>query len=229
MSYYDEDYYSEPSEFDQKVEEFKEMLADSVKKEHADEMARLRNEVARLKGQTLNLRKLEQEASRAKADAEAAKRVAEHEGKREFAKMKFKELIEELGETKYCVGWKFKDSPKCDECEEDRYITFKTPQDVVMRARCICYKRTAVYEVQEQYVVEIQRNRDSSRKRDFNLWYEAKPGIRDDEDYVRSRWIKNARDLTDEEINKSLTEVGFDTKEEAQKWADKKNGESDES
>ena len=44
MSYYDyEDYYGEPSEFEQQIDEFKNSLFNAVKQEHKDKMEQLVN------------------------------------------------------------------------------------------------------------------------------------------------------------------------------------------
>lgn len=44
MNYYDEDFYTQPCEFEEKIEELKTALALSVKKKFLDEMEALRKE-----------------------------------------------------------------------------------------------------------------------------------------------------------------------------------------
>ena len=46
MSYYYDDFYNEPTEFDEKMEELKESLAGAVKSEFLEEMERLKKEKA---------------------------------------------------------------------------------------------------------------------------------------------------------------------------------------
>ena len=50
MSYYYDDFYNEPSEFDEKMEELKESLAGAVKSEFLEEMERLKKENKKLQG-----------------------------------------------------------------------------------------------------------------------------------------------------------------------------------
>ena len=47
--YYDEDFYNEPSEYDQMVEEFRDSLMKSVKQDFLDRMKRLEKENAELR------------------------------------------------------------------------------------------------------------------------------------------------------------------------------------
>ena len=61
MSYYDCDFYEEPSEFDMQVEEFKSSLASSVRKEFLDEMATLKKENEELREFRVNKKKYERD------------------------------------------------------------------------------------------------------------------------------------------------------------------------
>ena len=48
MSWYEDDFYNEPSEFEIQVEEFKESLAKAIKGEFLEEMGRLKEENRKL-------------------------------------------------------------------------------------------------------------------------------------------------------------------------------------
>lgn len=223
MSYYDEGYYREPTEFEEMLDSFKESLASSIKEETQKEMTRLRKEVAELKAQTTNLRKLEKAAEYAQQQAETKARLAEHEAKTEYNKKKFGELIKQLTDPKYVVYCNYVTGEKCAECDERRYITFTSPQGREEKSQCQCADRSRVYEVREECVVEVQKSRQYGQP-EYNLWYEARPsGSYGDDDYVRSRWVLKPEDLTQDELLKKYSEVGFDSKEEAQKLAEALN------
>lgn len=68
MSYYDYDFYEEPSEFDIQIEEFKSSLASSVRKEFLEEMDALKKENASLREFRDNKDKYERELREAKAE-----------------------------------------------------------------------------------------------------------------------------------------------------------------
>lgn len=48
MSYYDNDFYNEPSEFEEQIDQLKESLMNAVRDEHKAEVERLRKENAEL-------------------------------------------------------------------------------------------------------------------------------------------------------------------------------------
>lgn len=219
MSYYDDDYYEEPSEFDEMVEEFKAKLAESVKEETQTELANLRAENAELRGKVENLAKLENDAAAAQRRADQKAANAEYEAKIGFSKKKFGELIKELTDPKFTVQASYVTGEKCGECDKDRNITFLSPQGRKHSVQCQCADRTRVFGVQEEFVVEIQKSRMRGQS-EFTAWYQARPLDRD-EDYMRhSRWLKKPSELTEEETLSKHYEVGFDNREDAQKIAD---------
>ena len=56
-----DDFYNEPSEFEEQIEEFKQSLMDSVKEEFTDEMELLRKENKRLQDIKFRMREIEAE------------------------------------------------------------------------------------------------------------------------------------------------------------------------
>ena len=66
MSWHEDDFYNEPSEFDMQVEEFKESLAKAVKSEFLEEMERLKKE-------NRNLREIKENFEQIKRDYERKK------------------------------------------------------------------------------------------------------------------------------------------------------------
>lgn len=80
--WYDEDFYSEPSEFDMQIEEFKESLSKSVKKEYLEEMEKLRKENQALWEVKKNFEQIKREYENKKHKLEIAVRDAENKAKR---------------------------------------------------------------------------------------------------------------------------------------------------
>ena len=59
--YYDDEFYTEPSEFDEEIESFKEALSKSIQKKFLDEMEELREENISLREFRDNKERYEQE------------------------------------------------------------------------------------------------------------------------------------------------------------------------
>lgn len=138
MGYYDwEDYY-EPSEFDEMVEEFKTCLRDSVKQEIQDDIQRLKKENEEFQNVKNNWNSLEKEYKNKLRELENEI----YKCKQNAARMRLKELFEESGmnvilfkpTTKYVY------KPKCDKCDKDRYIHFKSPSGKDYKELCSCAK-----------------------------------------------------------------------------------------
>lgn len=77
MYYMDDEDYFEPSEFDAKIEELKNELRESVKKEVKDELEKLREENKKLQGIKENFESIKKDYGRKKAECESAMRNAE--------------------------------------------------------------------------------------------------------------------------------------------------------
>ena len=129
--YYD-DFYNEPSEFEQQIYEFKQALVKAVKEEHQEELEALRKENAELAD--FKSKKDELERAHREALREFEKKKAEIE-----IRAKHMRLVELLSEN-MLVGWfaktKYTEKPKCDLCDEKRQITYTKPSGAKASEPC---------------------------------------------------------------------------------------------
>jgi len=146
--YYDE-YYESYSEFDKQVDEFKQALIQTVKKEHQDEIERLRAENAMLSDIRDKWEKVKSERKQEKQKLETAILAAEREAK----KARLLDLLKPL----YQGAWKVKQTdektPKCDRCNENRKIEYTTPLGNKRTESCDCDKLKNEYIPVEVFVV----------------------------------------------------------------------------
>ena len=135
MSWYDDDFYNEPSEFDMLVGEFKESLMKSVKESYVKEMEQLKKENEELKEFRKERQNYSNELARIKSEYEEKEKHLEYKVKQE----RFGELLKGICET----GWYAERCveiylPKCDKCDRDRRIHFKSPAGKDMTEPCSC-------------------------------------------------------------------------------------------
>ncbi|MNW38933.1 hypothetical protein D3C74_160130 [compost metagenome] len=157
MDYYDDDFYCEPSEFDQQVEEFKQSLMNSVRDGYKAEMEELRKENAEL-----------QDIKRRKDEIEREHTLALHQlnsEKSDFEnRLKRMRLTELLGEN-LLIAWfpssQRNQKPKCDKCDEQRFIRYTTPSGKPASERCDCYESICSYEPEEIECYKFYQSKNS--------------------------------------------------------------------
>lgn len=140
-----EDFYNQgPSDFDIAIEEFKEGLRKTVKKEILDEMARLKKENEELQDVRKNFEQIKQDYERKKKHFEDE----EHNLTYTLARKKINELIElaDLHQECYYIDTVYGYVPKCDKCDEKRKIYFKSPSGRNCEEECpVCGKYWCKY------------------------------------------------------------------------------------
>lgn len=143
----DDDFYYEPSEFDEQVDAFKKALRASVKEEILAEMERLRKENEKLHDirdhWNENVSELEKKLRNAEAVADNAKRMA------------LFDLIRDYPDHAYTVDKKYIKKPKCDKCNASRELRFVTASGISVHKRCECAEHKPVYSVRAIPLVEI--------------------------------------------------------------------------
>lgn len=119
----EDDFYNETSEFEGQIEEFKESLAKSVKKEFLEEMDRLRKENENLSGIKEHFERIKRDYERKKAECDRVMSEATQKAKH----MRAKEVMEQF----QIIAWRpsIVDlyGPKCDKCNDNRKIVFTLP------------------------------------------------------------------------------------------------------
>ena len=170
MSYYDyEDYYGEPSEFEQQIDEFKDSLFNAVKQEHQDKMEQLAKENNELQEVKKNWKSLESEYKSKIRELENEKTKLELNAKR----MRLEELFEgEFNTILYSPDDICVYTCKCNKCDNDRKINFLSPLGKEMKEDCECGKAYRKYTVKPYYCSEFRVNR---HKKDGEMpllmWY----------------------------------------------------------
>ncbi|WP_212734472.1 hypothetical protein, partial [Paenibacillus terrae] len=173
---YDHDFFNEPSEFEQKVDELKETLMDSVKDEHKQEIARLQKENGELrlvKSQLENM-KLEHRQKLHELDLQ----------KRDLERVVRKERLDTLMADFKLEMWvpepNYKMGDKCDKCDDSRKVHYTTPLGREASEDCDCAKRITYFEPQSYVVFSFSTHNDGQELR---VWYRRRFP---DDDYYQS-------------------------------------------
>lgn len=220
MCYRDDGDYFEPSEFDEKIEELKNELRESVKKEINDEIEKLRKENKELQGIKRNFESVKKDFERKKDECDRAIRNAESKAKQ----ARLKELMEHFKVTLWAVSWDYRYKKKCDKCDKNRRIQVALPSGKTVDDECSCRVSKKVYYPEENVLYEL-----SERNREFMAWYMAK-GDRGEEYFVGGPRAEYAKVVVDhnkdfKEIEtEELRKVFFTTKEECQAFCNYING-----
>lgn len=126
-------------------------IKDSVRDDIKQEMERLRQENAELQ----QYKKERQEVERIKNLYESRLQTQIEAYKRELRTARIKELFGDY----IVIGWtanpKIILPPKCDKCDSERYIHFKSPSGKDFKEHCECSKGTRIYEPQEMKLIKI--------------------------------------------------------------------------
>ncbi|MCY9755329.1 hypothetical protein M5X00_13865 [Paenibacillus alvei] len=215
MSYCDEDFYAEPSEFDQQVETFKESLLKSVKEEYKAEMDRLRKENAELQAVKRDFESIKSQYQQKERKLEHAK----NNMLREVRNERLSTLMEDFKVAMYRVSATWVKPEKCNKCDENRLIHYKTPLGNDENERCTCSRSQIVYVPKEFICV---RFRLDDRKDKLTVWYNI-PTNDDEDKNVRYSFdsqlkVIYADGMDFEKLEKH--ETFFHTVEECQAYCD---------
>lgn len=166
--YDDEDFefFSDPSEYDEKIEGFKAALRASVRKEIMDELESLRAENAGYadirKNWNERIREMQQMHERALEEDRRtlwAKAQEHEEATRNAMKKRFFELLDTIALKAWAVDHETTKPPKCNKCDESRRLRFFSPTGRMMFECCTCDRFINRYFVKEANVVEISTQR----------------------------------------------------------------------
>lgn len=221
MGAYDfpEDYIEfEPSEYDEKVEEFKQTLRETVRADIQKELKHLRASNAEMSDKLRDLNKLTREAETAKLryerELESAKKSAKADVMRESAE----ELLRVLSAPAYRVTFEWNYGPQCDKCDGARKVHYQTPRGKPMTETCICFDSRVLHFKTEEMVAWTADHRN----RKLMVWH--KPVRTLDED---DRWdtivLKNPEGVSLEDRMNEYHSYGYTSEAAAQEVADALN------
>ena len=203
-------YYEEQGPLDEIFFEAKNKLEEALKSTIKYEIEQNKNEVEEIKKQNLKLKIRITEVEKMKIDLE-----------NERKSLKFSALGELMGDREV-IMWRVtsrsKEKPKCEKCNENRFIEFKYPSGKIGSEACECKSTERYYLPQKNVCSEMRK---SSNDKSLLMWfkpYEKKDGYSSG-DLVENVWI-------DEDYSKiEKNNVSFKTEEEAQKYCDYLNRE----
>ena len=160
-----DDFYSEPSEFEQQIDEFKQSLINAVKEEYQGEMKRLREENSKLQEYKKDKDRIEREHQQALQRM----RNDQQEYERRVKRMRLAEL---LGEN-FTVAWGTKDDyeelPKCDKGDKDRRIHFNSPSGKSLTEDCECKQKKHNFVPQELSLIRFYIMNEKYTGRDEHI------------------------------------------------------------
>ena len=152
-------------------------IKNSVRDDIKQEMERLRKENAELQ----QYKKERQEVENIKKFYESRLQTQIEAYKRELRTAKIKELFGDYIVIGWGVTWKKKLPPKCDQCDSERRIHFKSPSGKDFTEPCQCAKGKMEYSPIDLHLVRIyQDNIFNGQRRTFNYYV---PCVHDSDDY----------------------------------------------
>ena len=161
MFNWEEDYF-EPSEFDQKIEEFKDELRTSVRQEIKDEVEKLRRENKKLQGIKKNFDVIKNDFEKKKAECERVMHEAEYNAKC----ARLSELMEPFKTIMWSITWEYRYKKKCDKCSVSRDVPVILPSGRTVSDDCKCSVKQMVYYPRKNALYEFNYFTD-----DFRVFY----------------------------------------------------------
>ena len=143
-----EDFYSESSEFEEKIEEFKEVLVNSIKENWIFKMQKLNEENVRLKAIEHEMKEIIR-VNEVKKDNFSRKEIElKKELEREFYKTRLEDIIKNyIEENEIFYAEEIHSPPlKCQMCDTERNITARFPNGKETKTNCDCAINVMTYE-----------------------------------------------------------------------------------
>lgn len=216
MSYYDEDFYCEPSEFEQQVDEFKESLMNAVKDEHKAEIERLRKENIELQDVKKNIDTIKRDYNQKVSELEIQKRNLKNEVRRE----RLQELMGDFMAELFSPSRDRKSGPKCDKCNDKRRISFLSPSGKEMEEVCTCSNNIIFFKPTANICSSF-----AVRNGEFIAWYKSYSIDRSDGMELESLGVSSVAKFiwsgeSFEKIEERYHNVYFRTLEDCQEYCD---------
>lgn len=153
-SWFEENWCEEPREEETALIE---AIKESVRQDIKTEMERLRKENAELQ----QYKQERQEVENIKKWYESRLQTEVETYKRELRTAKIKELFGDYIVTGWGIEQKITLPPKCDKCDKNRYVHFKSPSGKDLTEPCECAKGKKVFYPEKLELVRIYQGRES--------------------------------------------------------------------
>lgn len=216
-----DDFYNEPSELEMQVDEFKESLLNAVKDEYKAEMERLRKENAELLEIKKSFDQIKRDYNQKMVELDMAKRDLKNEVRKE----RLKDILKDFEVLLYRPTHNYEYGPKCNNCDENRQIHYKTPSGKDAQENCGCKEKHKVFK-SEEFICKSFANRSGK----FIAWYTENSNDEDSFGIYSNapQFIYAGEEFKD--INLKHWEVFFKTPEECQAycaWLTAKEGQEE--
>ena len=193
------------------VEDLKEKLRKSVKKEILDELEHLRRQVSDL----LTL-KYQWNDRCSKQDKEHARAMRELEqAKRDLKRMRASELLQEFSDELWGIDSKYERLPKCDKCDEKRRRVTKGQSGNPIIEICECSRTRYRYSIRSSRPINVY-----FREQDGKVTSSAYYIFRDGEEYIYPYSVDISDDVPFEQLKRKYYQIAFRSKEKAQEYCD---------
>lgn len=179
-----DDFY-EPSEYDMMVEEFKTTLRKSIAKEWVDKMNKLEKENSELQEIKRNFENIKRDYENKKLQCEIEKERVIKDAKR----MRLKELMQDVQKSYWKLSWIYAYTKKCNKCNENRKIIFKSPSGKEYSENCKCSIGKQIYVPMRVDIYEISlRNIGTGTA---NVFFREQKGCNDNIYYQSAEYYDN--------------------------------------
>lgn len=207
-----DDFYDEPSEFEQQVDEFKNSLLKVVKQEYIEEMEKLKKENEELQEIKKNFEKIKSDYK----EKERELKLNESTIERRMRNARLSELMKDKEIIMYQASWKYMRVTKCNKCDDYRKVHFKSPSGKDATEECECAKRYTTYYPNEYIAYEIKLNSNKT----ISVWYKLENYDKDEYFEKDSKFAECVYDenMKYEDVNAYRT--FFKSKEDCQKYCD---------
>jgi hypothetical protein len=213
----DNEFYENYSEFDEQVNEFKKSLLKNVKQEFIEEMNKLKKENLELQEIKNNFESIESQYLAKKYTLEREMSNALLEAKR----MRLSELLDNYKLIMYKVDYEYSKREKCNNCDENRQLHFKSPSGRDITSSCDCSLSNIIYIPSEHIMYEFKIN-NSNKK--LSVWYKLIENSNNEEyfeiDNDSSHYVKQTYNPNIEFAKIEKYEMFFERKEDCQKYCD---------
>jgi hypothetical protein len=225
--YYDEEPYYEPTVADEIFMEYQAKLKDVLKESIKLDIENIKSENTRLKEENKKLRDKNYKVEAKEIQLADKEKNLEYS----FYKKKFSEILKPFEEhySGYYADHTYKMKRKCNQCDENRQITYTAPNGDTVKKDCSCKKNYSYYVPKSSVITVIDFHKsDGYSKREFGMTpkYENK-----DDDYRWSSFkFTQFIDAFDESIAEEIKyrDTLFSSKEECKKFCDWLNKNFDE-
>lgn len=173
-----DDFYAEASDFKMQIDEFKQSLRKAVAQEWVDRMNALEKENAELQDIKKNFESIKEDYEKKKRECEWETKKAVSEAENNARRSRLRDLMKDVQHIFWDLETAYKYGEKCDKCNENRQILYKTPSGKDAFEDCKCAERIAVMQPRMQMLYELAL-RDRNNKT-INAWFQEHKDTDDD-------------------------------------------------